>query len=348
MNKNIIAESDILIRDLYERFNDVDSDIKIPLYNLIEREDCINVKYRIVFLIELINRVNKSWLDIKINEFLKNAKKQTKENFSGLLGEIIAYGELLDTFKPNNVISQKNGSDFEVKLGNEFIKVEVNTPQKTSSPYKNTKFEISNKKEYINNGKKLICMPITVEAPFGYPTKIESNIQYEATSKFANIKKDKENKQFTDSNVSILWLDLNDPTIFPFNLSDQCQPIMVFRGAVSSGPIWYAFYGNIGDYIYSSYEGFNNNGAVKMEFNGRFNQNTKIDFLIINAFTKKCIFQNPNSQKAFSKELCKYFLNLFGLRLNASFIDFDKNRLKATIKNIRELNNQYYSLFKLS
>jgi hypothetical protein len=83
-----------------------------------------------------------------------------------------------------------------------------------------------------------------------------------------------------------------------------------------------------------------------MEFEGRFNEGTKIDFVIINSFTKKYILQTPNSPKEFSKDLYRYFLNLFNLQLSASFIDFDKNRLKATIKNIRELNNQYYNDLK--
>lgn len=93
---------------------------------------------------------------------------------------------------------------------------------------------------------------ITSSAPFGYPTEKHYNVQYEAVSKFSGIKKEKENKQFTKENPSILWLDMNDPTLFIFDLVEECQSVKAFNGAISSGALWYAFYGEKDDWIFTN------------------------------------------------------------------------------------------------
>lgn len=324
-------------------FQNIDSKL-IESLTILDSEHYQVIASRMNVLVEKIIQYDNSWLVSRINEFLSGGKTQTKENFSGLLGEIRAYGELLDIFEKKDIVSQKDGSDFILELDEMKINIEINTPQKTSSPKKTTEYKENLKTNSVED--KVIIKSITSSAPFGYPTKKYYNIQYEAVSKFAGIKKEKENKQFTKENPSILWLDMNDPTLFIFDLAEECQSIKAFNGAISSGALWYAFYGEKDDWIYASYDGMCSRDAIQMEFDGRFKQGSNIDFVVIDAFTKKYIFQNPYSEKEIPKDLYKYFLNLFGIQLYSSYFDFDKCRLRETIENTRNKNNQFFENIK--
>lgn len=331
-------------KTLKHYFKDIDSKLIEPL-TILDREHYQAISSRMNILVEKIIQNDNEWLESKVKEFLNSAKTQTKENFSGLLGEIRAYGELLDIFKKKDITPQKDGSDFVLEMDGQGVNIEINTPQESSNG-KTTEY----KEEYKNTNisDKVALTSISSKAPFGYPTRDKDNVQYEAVCKFAAIKNNKdknnnkEHKQFTKENVSILWLDMNDPTLFTFDLASQCKPIGAFNGAISSGALWYAFYGQKGDWIYASYDGMFSRDAVQMEFDGRFKQGSSIDFVIIDAFTKKYIFQNPYSEKEIQKNLYKYFLNLFGVQLSDSYFDFNKSRMQSTVENERSKNNQFF------
>lgn len=329
-------------------FKDVDSKLVEPL-TILDREHYQAIASRMNVLVEKIIQNDNAWLETKVKEFLHSAKTQTKENFSALLGEVRAYGEILDTFYGCSVTHPKKGSDFVLEIDGQKVNIEINTPQETSNG-KDTEYKKETKNTSLN--EKVIFTSISSKAPFGYPIRDEDNIQYEAVCKFASIKKNKdknnnkEHKQFIDEEISILWLDMNDPTLFTFDLGQECQPIKAFNGAVSSGAIWYAFYGQKDDWIYASYDGMYSRDAIQMEFDGRFKSDTNIDFVIVDAFTKKYILQNPYSKKDIPKELYSYFLNLFGVQISQSFFDFELDRLKYNIKNERERNNMFFEKLK--
>ncbi len=325
-------------------FKDIDSKLIEPL-TILDREYYQAISSRMNVLIEKIIQNDNAWLESKVKEFLNSAKTQTKETFSALLGEVRAYGEILDTFYGCSVSHPKQGSDFILEIKKQKVNIEINTPQETSNG-KDTEY----KEEYknINISDKVALTSISSKAPFGYPTRAKDNIQYEAVCKFASIKKNKdknnnkEHKQFTEEDISILWLDMNDPTLFTFDLGDERQPLKAFNGAVSSGVLWYAFYGQKDDWIYASYDGMYSRDAVQMEFDGRFQSGSNIDFVIVDAFTKKYILQNPYSRKDIPKELYNYFLNLFGVQISQSFFDFELDRLKDRINSERERNNMFF------
>lgn len=331
-------------KTLKNYFKDIDSKLIEPL-TIIDREHYQAISSRMNVLVEKIIQNDNAWLESKVKEFLNSAKTQTKENFSALLGEVRAYGEILDTFYGCSVSHPKQGSDFILEIKKQKINIEINTPQETSNG-KDTEY----KEEYKNNNisDKVALTSISSKAPFGYPTRAKDNIQYEAVCKFASIKKNKdknnnkEHKQFTEEDISILWLDMNDPTLFTFDLGHECQSLNAFNGAVSSGVLWYAFYGQKDDWIYASYDGMNSRDAVQMEFDGRFQSGSNIDFVIVDAFTKKYILQNPYTKKDISKELYNYFLNLFGMQISQSFFDFELDRLKDRINSERERNNMFF------
>ncbi len=331
-----------------EEFKNIKNEIKLPLIRIIETSDFSRIKCRFEYLLKIITSNQKDWLKKKISDFLKSGENQTKENFSGLLGEMMALGEIILAFDEFKLEMKKSGSDFNLNNNNANISIEVNTPQKTRSPKKTTAHNHGVTRHVSSKGE--IKMELKTVAPCGYPTKPDYNIAYEAVQKFSQIKQEKP-KQFSGKNISILWLDLNDPIDFGgFNMAEQCRPILAFRGSITSGAIWNAFYSKKGDRIYNSYTGAYDLGSeiCPMEFNGRFyRQDNKIDFVIINAFTEKFIFQNPCSDKKFSNSLYRSFLRLYNVNLSSSFIClYDKNKLSEIIDIARSQNNGFYMALK--
>jgi hypothetical protein len=276
--------------------------------------------------LENIIETNEIWLEKKLAVFLEKRDKRP-ENFNGLLGEIRAYGELLDFDK--GIMTPESGSDFIIKLDNININIEINSPQES-------KGKTTTKTEG--------CIRFT--APFGYPVRKKDNIQYEAISKFASIKKNKEGKQFKKSEISILWLDMNFPDIFIFNLLDEAVPVGSFNSSVTSGSIWNAFYGLKDDKIYSDYHRFPKD-VINMEFDGRF-KNSNIDFLVVDFFTKKVVFENPYSKKEIPNDLYKFFLNLYNIQNSHSYLSFGKRKnLKKLISMERSILNNIEKVYKI-
>lgn len=290
-----------------------------------------------------IYKYNDNWLEQKLEKSFAGGKVKI-ENFNGLLGEIRAYGELLElkslVFEISKIEAPKSGSDFVMVLNNKRINIEVNTPQESGT--KNTVSNIEEKTTITDNYS--IKQIISTNAPYGYPVREKDNIQYEAVSKFSQIKEIKEKKQFPKQNISILWLDLNNPLIFMFNHLSDTTPISSFNGQLSSGFIWNAFYSLKDDNVYSCYSGFSKD-VIKMEFDGRF-CDSNIDFVIIDCFTHKVIFENHNSQKIIPRELYRAFFQFHNFNNRNSYLSFNgKDKLKKLIKIERDLANSLADLY---
>jgi hypothetical protein len=130
-----------------------------------------------------------------------------------------------------------------------------------------------------------------------------------------------------------------------FNQVDYTTPFLSYNGQISSGFIWNAFYSKKYDNIYSSYLGLSKD-IIKMEFDGRFTK-SNIDFVIIDCFTQKVIFENHNSTKTPPNELYKAFFQLYNLNNQNSILSFNrKNQLSELIKFERECSNGLTSLYK--
>lgn len=286
---------------------------------------------------------NDDWLNRKIKDFFHSEETKV-ENFNGLLGEIRAYGELLELQSRVDEISKietpESGSDFLMFFNNQAINIEVNTPQQSGK-----KTITSDVEEHSTTTDRYTVKTNTsTTAPYGYPVREKDNIQYEAVSKFAQIKIDKENTQFTKENISILWLDMNNPKILMFNQLEYTTPVLSFNGQVTSGFLWNAFYSLKQDNIYSSYSGFSND-IIKMEFDGRF-ANSNIDFVIFDCFTHKIIFENHNSQKNIPIELYKAFFKIHNLNNQNSMLSYNrKNKLIDLIKIKRDWSNCIADLY---
>src|SRR5262245_18344670 len=82
-----------------------------PLLTLVQRQDpsCKQVASHTDLCTARVLRVNKPWIEQKVSEILKN---KDNSQASATLGEIRAYGELLDIFREEEISSQSSGSDF--------------------------------------------------------------------------------------------------------------------------------------------------------------------------------------------------------------------------------------------
>jgi len=329
------------LKTLFSEIKSESGNILSPVIESLKRKDYEEIAHRTDYLLSI---VNKDWLNKKIKNFKKSS---TKENLSALLSEIRCHGEIKYAFEEFKIYYPDAGSDFIIDFFGKKVQIETYTPQESKDEDKKTKECILNEETNYSNHK--ITIKAELKAPFGLPQRPKDNTQYEAVSKFSGIKECKEGKQFSKDAISILWIDLNDPTIFPFSLAEQCQPILTFNGKITSGAFWYAFYGKKGDWIYNDF-GFSLCNAVKMEFDGRFKRGTLIDFVIFDAFTEKYLFQNPYSSKEVLKEalpeLFPYFLRLFNLQASNSFFDLNLDRLRDFIEFIRIRNNSLYQIYQ--
>ncbi|NOR56492.1 MAG: hypothetical protein GQ531_09815 [Sulfurovum sp.] len=338
------------IDKLYDKCLEKSSDHEIfkslHLLKTTSTKEYLYIAQRMEIQLEYIYKHNENWLKQKINSFF-NGNHLDKENFNGLLGEIRVYGELLELQKQTHIISNiqtpPEGSDFIVLVNGTEVHIEINTPQKSGTKVTTTNVE----RRSIQTEEYILTSELCTSAPYGYPQRDKDNIQYEAISKFTKIKQDKEKKQFKEDVISILWLDLNDPMISVFSQFDYTAPIGMFNGSISSGYLWNAFYSERGDNIYSDYPHTRNN-LINMEFNGRFNQDSNIDFVIFDAFTHKVIFENHNSNITFPKDLYKMFFNLYNFNNKNSYLSLNnKNRLKKTIESERDVSNSLLGIIKI-
>jgi hypothetical protein len=285
-----------------------------------------------------VKGADSKWLNSK-SEIIKSG---SPEAASATLSEIRAYGDLLHIWNPENVQPRSSGSDFVVSLGNERVWVEVNTPHGRSDPKKVSRLLESTTKDKVSIG-------ITEFAPFGLPEDHDSNVQAECVSKIASIK-DKKDGQFHETEISILWLDFNDPRIWTIQFdSDQALPVISWRESLTSGCLWNAFYAEQGDPIFDdiSVVGIYSN-YYEMGFPGRFNQETNIDFVVIDTLRDKVVFQNHKGEKPVPDQLFRRFFTLPGFSLKHSWLDWPvRGSLENRVNHTRKEIELFKSVFKI-
>lgn len=282
----------------------------------------------------IVKKKNSSWLESKVKKIITD---KNMENVSASLGEIRAYGELV--FAWNDAIKAKSsGSDFSIKVQNTEIKIEVHTPQ-----HRSERREIAHKPFNIDSIKSTISEIY----PFGYPQRAIDNTQGEATSRLSCMKKVEH--QFDAKSINILWIDLKDPMLWPLDFSSiQCLPVSQFNEDITSGAFWNAFYGKKQTYIYDNLSvcGIQSK-AYSMEFNGRFWNNSLIDFVIADTRTEKIVFQNPNRKEiSIPDEIFQKIHCLFAFNLELSWLDWPvRNSLKKRIETQLEIIQSYKDSF---
>ena len=147
---------------------------------------------------------NKPWLESKIRKMRREEKDLA--NVRALIGEIRAYGELLWTWRPEQIKTKAVGSgcDFLVKISGTELWIEVQTPNSGPGEKCIRVHEATTDENIFWRMSEL--------APFGFPNGLYETFQSKCASKISRVKK--REHQFGDSAVSVLWLDLKDPGIW--------------------------------------------------------------------------------------------------------------------------------------
>lgn len=261
---------------------------------------------------------NVDWINSKARIILEDPDFSSA---SACLGEIRAYGILLNAWE-STIVANSTGCDFRCLIdGIKFI-IEVNTPQ------------YSGNEHIIRHGSSSSpgrAVEVTEIIPFGLPQRDNvDNAQGEAISKLASIKKDEH--QFDPNAVNILWLDFQDPALWPFGFgSEEFFPVTTFRQEISSGIVWNALYAKKYTNIYDRFSAYGARCPIyQMEYNGRlWNKGSVIDYVIANTLTDTIAFQNPSRSQHIPNRFFRHLLNLPLFKIELSWLDWPTNKLLA-------------------
>jgi hypothetical protein len=250
-------------------------------------------------------KANQSWLS-KLKPRLLDASDVT--HASSALGEIRAYGGLLETamsVKTNpRVAGKKVVPEFDVDAGDGSVIVEVHSrqldPDQAKAIADHQKRHLAEAEvaaeEARNKGEKGVVTSSAIGViPLGAPdrNKPGDSVLTNAISRICRIKQD--DKQIDPAKPFVLWLDLQDPTVFgPVMAEEQLSPIFSeFRNeGVGTGALWFALYGRKGDAMIEM------NGLdyrqTAMLHDGRFVQSPRISAVVYSLSRATVLKESPD------------------------------------------------------
>jgi hypothetical protein len=284
-------------------------------------------------------RHQKSWLESKIRTMRR--EQSDHRNVRALLAEIRAFGELLCAWRPEqiNASSRSAGCDFVAEVGNSELRIEVHAPQ--SGPPEKC-LQVHEEDSELDKFWRLV-----EHAPFGRPKETNDTIAGMSASKITGIKK--REHQFDGTAISVLWVDLKDPGIYlcgcPY---DHALPLYFENEALHCGFLWYSQYAEKGDPIFDQ---LNVDGMHcrprSLQFNGRFNQETRIDFVIFDTWSDKIIFEKHKNKKEISDFVYKDLLRLSSFNFQLSYLDWPiRGTLAGRIEHNRKEIKAFCSAFR--
>lgn len=288
---------------------------------------------RVERALSMIEKTHPDWLKGKCRLLERD---RDPKNQGGILGEIRTFANLLAVWG-DGVRPQHNGADFLVQGVNYRAEIEVTTAHGAAD---HTTLQI----ESSRFGH--LQIQVDAHAPFGYATEYrpEDTVQGNAVSRLAAFKGPE--KQFSGDGISVLWLNVDDPIVFPLSLLDhQHFPLISGREELVSGAIWWAFYGEKGDEIYDrlsltgelplSYE---------LEFDGRFAASSRIDILVVQSDSRVVALENHRhrcARDAFVADLAR----VAGFRIEESWLEWHspeplENRISAERARVKGIRRQ--------
>lgn len=278
-----------------------------------------------------VNRASPGWLSKRAATIISD---KDMENVSSAFGEIRAYGELLWVWD-DKVHAKKSGSDFQLDYYGKTILIEVFTQQHRTVRYMQ---EIESK-TFTFDDKKVSSKMLEV-FPFGWPDRSVDTVQGEAVSKIAQIKQ--KEHQLDQCDISIVWVDLQDPGLWSTGFGrHQFFPITCWQENMTSGCVWSALYAKEGDYVYDNLSTLGMySEPYKMEFPGRFQKDSKVDFFVFDTAEDQIVFQNHNGKKEIPDRLFMDFFRLYKFNYEASWLDWPMrghlpDRIENTLEQLR-------------
>lgn len=297
---------------------------------------------------KLIAEKNPSWLTA-----IKTRLVDTTDsaNASSALGEIRAYGALLETWMnitPGPAVPGSNVSpEFEVSHGDGAVIVEVHSRQLDSDQVdvlNNHRQELDarhavNVQQALSSGRKgsVVTTGVVEVFPYGAPTpgKAGDAVTTNAISRIASVK-GKEH-QIDPAKPFVLWLDLQDETVWGIPVADEnFSPAysQMNEGYVDAGIFWNALYGRKGDPLLLS-KGYNYD-SMPLAHEGRFYQTIKggpsrVSAFIFSLPRATVLMENPNAPHPLPPKFRAAILKLPFFRLDISLIDWEPGVVSSLI-----------------
>lgn len=270
------------------------------------------------------------------------------EDAAAALAELRVYGAFLEAafdVKPIPVTS-KSTPDFEIDAGDGPVIVEVFAKHQAVQAGGAAK-KIIHK---ANSGQ--IQTTVSVHQPGGAPDprKEGDSVQANVISRVCAAKGAE--KQFPEDKPSLLWMDFRTFGAWPDVVSlDQCMPLMSGREGITSGALWYAFFGWKGAPIFE--EDFPLcERIVHMGHDGRFllqgKKKSKLSGVIL-ALSKGCVlFENPSANVPLPERARRYIERLPWFHIGNSIINWsagDAGSLMNTGRNQIQCMYEWHEKF---
>ena len=260
-------------------------------------------------------------------------------NASSALGEIRAYGALLEAGLRVRPTPSVNGKavlpDFEVDAGDGTAIVEVHSRQMAPTEREalaDFHQELARKAEENRTKGKNITMDHTDIAPLGHgdPAKAGDSVLTNAISKIASIKQNE--KQIDATKPFVLWLDLQDPTVWGLPVSDaQLAPCFTdwHDGQVGAGAFWYALYGQKDDPMLDM--GGCDYVTRPMLHDGRFVRPTNISAVVLSLPDTTVLMEHPAANKPLSPLLRAGLIRLPYFKMELSLMEWRPGLVKDMV-----------------
>lgn len=286
--------------------------------------------------IYLVNEKNPEWL-----KGLKSRLLNSKDFYhaASALAEIRAYGSLISSGVEVKPVKTNNNSapEFQCKVEDVDFIVEVFAKQSED------KERIALGNFYNPEESERGGIRFHENAPFGKPNN-DPNKPEETESitsisikGISNIKR--REHQLDPEKINILWIDFQDETwntLFPV---ENAKSYMSFREEVTSGALWYAFYGWKGAPIFEAHLKKGHYSALfplkplEMKHDGRFRKTTKIASAIISVANTNIIYENPFSHKILPESLKNTLASIPNYSEELSLLSTDDKDIKSLIEN---------------
>ncbi|MFX4226476.1 MAG: hypothetical protein ACFHHU_00875 [Porticoccaceae bacterium] len=242
------------------------------------------------------------------------------EDAAAALSELRVYGAFLEAgFSVTPIPTATHTTpDFEVDAGDQTVVVEVFS--KHAAP-------LSVTNAGTINGKN-IQGAVTVHQPAGIPDpdKLGDSVQANVISRVCRAKQNE--AQIPEDKPSILWIDFGNFGLWPQAVTpDQSCPLISGRDGITSGALWYAFFGWKGAPIFEPEFDFHEK-VFSMGHDGRFmfkgKQKSKLSGVVFGLNEASVLFENPWANVPISEQTRRYFERLPWFDLDRSVMDWSQ------------------------
>lgn len=278
-----------------------------------------------------VSDVNRDWLEQMRQRLTGNDQTEA----SSTLGELRAYGALLEAGYAVKPIppSSKPTPEFEVTGEVKTFIVEVHSKQFDAT----TEESLHNYREQIAEEPRQpgVTSHVHYTIPFGRPTpgKSGDSVTTNAISRLCAIKQ--REHQLSDEIPSVLWLDFQD--LYTSNMSlgsEQFEAIISSKEHLTSGALWYAFYGWKGAPVFEQVHTSHLDFAYRkreMLHAGRFRSSQKISAVVVSL--PRCTFlaESPIARNPLPAEVRLQFLGVRWAGVQHTIADWSPGLLKASL-----------------